>query len=115
MKKTQQKKQSSAKVTFVMALPLAIAGLTFSAQGVSALPLASGLVPNISASATSKVAANNPIKSVAKINPTTIELTYANGKQLTIDFYGENIFRLFRDDNGVQGLWACRCVGWLHP
>ncbi len=100
MKKTQQKKQSSTKATFVMALPLAIAGLTFSAQGVSALPLASGLVPNISASATSKVAANNPIKSVAKINPTTIELTYADGKQLTIDFYGENIFRLFRDDNG---------------
>lgn len=100
MKKNQQKKQGSAKGTFVMALPLAIAGLTFSAQGVSALPLASGLVPNISASATSKAAANNPIKGVAKINPTTVELTYADGKQLTIDFYGENIFRLFRDDNG---------------
>lgn len=35
-----------------------------------------------------------------KINPTTVEVVYADGRQLTLDFYGENIVRLFRDDAG---------------
>lgn len=101
MKKPQQKKQGLSVATFVMAMPLAVAGLTFTAQGVQALPLSSGLVPNATFSTTQSTAtAKSPIKSATKINPTTIELNYADGKQLTIDFYGENIFRLFRDDNG---------------
>ena len=101
MKKPQQKKQGLSVATFVMAMPLAVAGLTFTAQGVQALPLSSGLVPNATFSSSQSTAtAKSPIKSATKINPTTIELNYADGKQLTIDFYGENIFRLFRDDNG---------------
>ena len=103
MKKSKQQRSSKC-ATLVMALPLAVAGMTVSPAGIQALPLASGLVSNdayIAASAaTSTTAAQSPIKSAAKINPTTVELTYADGKQLTIDFYGDNIFRLFRDDNG---------------
>jgi alpha-glucosidase (family GH31 glycosyl hydrolase) len=34
------------------------------------------------------------------INPTTVEILYADNQRLTIDFYGENIFRLFQDNNG---------------
>ena len=34
------------------------------------------------------------------INPTTVEVLYADNQRLTIDFYGENIFRLFQDNNG---------------
>lgn len=34
------------------------------------------------------------------INPTTVEIVYADNQRLTIDFYGENIFRLFQDNNG---------------
>ena len=34
------------------------------------------------------------------INPTTVEILYADDQRLTIDFYGENIFRLFQDNNG---------------
>ena len=34
------------------------------------------------------------------INPTTVEVVLANGQCLTFDFYGENIFRLFRDNQG---------------
>ena len=34
------------------------------------------------------------------INPTTVEVTFANGQHLTVDFYGDNIFRMFRDDQG---------------
>lgn len=40
------------------------------------------------------------VVSVNKINPTTVEVKLKEGKRMTIDFYGENIFRLFRDDNG---------------
>ena len=83
-----------------MALPLAVAGLAFTPQGVNALPLSSGLVPNTTVATSTQTVANNPIKDATKINPTTVEINYADGKQLTIDFYGENIFRLFRDDNG---------------
>lgn len=35
-----------------------------------------------------------------KINPTTVQVAYADGHELTLDFYGENIVRLFRDDAG---------------
>ena len=104
MKNSKQQKRSALRAPLAMALPLAIAGLTVSPAGLHALPLASGLVDNATyfaaSAAASTTSAQNPIKSAAKINPTTVELTYADGKQLTIDFYGDNIFRLFRDDNG---------------
>lgn len=35
-----------------------------------------------------------------KLNNTTVELYYANGQMMTIDFYGPNIFRIFQDNNG---------------
>lgn len=104
MKNSKQQKRSALRAPLAMALPLAIAGLTVSPAGLHALPLASGLVDNAAyfaaSAAASTTPAQSPIKSAAKINPTTVELTYADGKQLTIDFYGDNIFRLFRDDNG---------------
>ena len=99
MKRNTQNKRGNKCATLVMALPLAVAGLTITPNGVQALPLASGLVQN-SAVAQAAAPSSNPIKNVAKINPTTVEVTYADGKQLTVDFYGDNIFRLFRDDNG---------------
>ena len=99
MKRNNQNKRGCKCATLVMALPLAVAGLTITPNGVQALPLASGLVQN-SAVAQAAAPSSNPIKNVAKINPTTVEVTYADGKQLTVDFYGDNIFRLFRDDNG---------------
>ncbi|MBO5262880.1 MAG: DUF5110 domain-containing protein [Bacteroidaceae bacterium] len=40
------------------------------------------------------------IDKVAKINPTTVEVDLHNKEKITIDFYGENIFRLFRDNKG---------------
>lgn len=35
-----------------------------------------------------------------KINPTTVEIVCDSGRRMTLDFYGPNIFRLFRDDAG---------------
>jgi alpha-glucosidase (family GH31 glycosyl hydrolase)/acylphosphatase len=40
------------------------------------------------------------IKSAKQINETTVEILYQNGNKLWIDFYGENIFRLFQDNSG---------------
>ncbi len=37
---------------------------------------------------------------VRRLNPTTVEVRLEDGKRMTFDFYGEKIFRLFRDDNG---------------
>ena len=40
------------------------------------------------------------ITSARQINPTTVEVLYANGQHVTFDFYGENIFRVFQDNEG---------------
>ncbi len=80
----------------------------FSKQAYAALALALPLFgTSLSAQVntpvqTAFVKAGTPtcIKAAKKINPTTVEMTYMDGKRLTLDFYGENIVRLFRDDNG---------------
>lgn len=40
------------------------------------------------------------IISAQKINPTTIEVLFSDNQRMTLDFYGENIFRLFQDNMG---------------
>ena len=69
-----------------------------------ALPLSVGSVPEMYAqqTGTASEVRKTPVQIVEarKINPTTVELIYANGQQLTLDFYGENIVRLFQDNNG---------------
>ena len=40
------------------------------------------------------------IQRVKTINPTTIEIWYTNNQHFTLDFYGENIFRVFQDNAG---------------
>lgn len=43
---------------------------------------------------------NVKIVNAYKLNPTTIEVTLSNNQRMTFDFYGENIFRIFQDNNG---------------
>ena len=100
MKKPQQKKQGGKRAALAVALPLALAGLAVCPLGIQALPLASGIALQQSANGAKDAEYASPIKNAVKINPTTVEINYENGKQLTVDFYGDNIFRLFRDDNG---------------
>ena len=40
------------------------------------------------------------IVDVGRLNPTAVEIIYDNQQRLTLDFYGENILRLFRDNAG---------------
>lgn len=44
--------------------------------------------------------ASSPILTAQKINPHTIEIIFSDKQRMTLDFYGENIFRLFQDKNG---------------
>ncbi len=38
------------------------------------------------------------VQSVEKMNPTTVEILFSNKQLMLMDFYGENIFRLFQDN-----------------
>lgn len=40
------------------------------------------------------------IISAKKVNATRIDLTLSKDRKMSVDFYGSDIFRLFRDDNG---------------
>ena len=40
------------------------------------------------------------IISARKINPTTVEILLMNNERIILDFYGENIFRVFQDNSG---------------
>ena len=43
---------------------------------------------------------DEPIISAKKTSPTTIELLLEHDHKMLIDFYGENIFRVFQDNSG---------------
>ncbi|MBC8602993.1 DUF5110 domain-containing protein [Parabacteroides acidifaciens] len=40
------------------------------------------------------------ITGVQRINPTTVDVIFSNNQRMTFDFYGDNIFRVFQDNNG---------------
>ena len=65
---------------------------------LSAALLAGGMSAQVYASNDGEKTAS--VVAVEKINPTTVELCLSDAKRVTIDFYGDNIFRLFRDING---------------
>jgi alpha-glucosidase (family GH31 glycosyl hydrolase) len=54
----------------------------------------------IMAKASTQPEVTESITGSGKINTTTVQLTLSNGKLMLVDFYGNNIFRLFRDDSG---------------
>ena len=75
------------------------------ALAVALLPGAGGALCAASATdtpgavQTARVAAN-AIAKAELVNSTSVKITYADGHTLLVDFYGDNIFRLFRDDAG---------------
>jgi ABC-type uncharacterized transport system permease subunit len=40
------------------------------------------------------------VKDICQLNTTTVEVVYTDGHRLTLDFYGNNIFRMFQDKDG---------------
>lgn len=39
---------------------------------------------------------------LTRINPTTVEVLFSNHQRMILDFYGENIFRMFQDNTGAM-------------
>ena len=94
---TNNKLKQPRQAAIALAMPLALAGMTLMPQGINAIPLRSGLVIEHPIAQTDETFA---VKNVAQINPHTIEINYTDGRQMTLDFYGDNILRMFRDDKG---------------
>lgn len=69
-----------------------------------ALPLLISNVPVCAAQSNTHlqqvIQQNQHIIGVRKINPSTIEVLFSNNQRLLFDFYGDDIFRLFQDNNG---------------
>lgn len=40
------------------------------------------------------------VTGIVQINPTTVEVRFADNQRMTLDFYGENVFRMFQDNTG---------------
>ncbi len=74
-----------------LALPLTLSATGYEGQRTSDKNLTA-----LHASAITDV----KVAGVRQINPTTVEILYTNGQHATLDFYGENIFRLFHDPAG---------------
>ena len=95
--KPNKKKTTPQCHAMAFALPIAIASLAGVPAVSDALPLRAGLSPQ---AATVPANESFAVKNAVQINDHTIEVNYTNGHQLTLDFYADNIVRLFRDDNG---------------
>lgn len=77
-------------------LPLAAIALPLA---LTASPL-DAFATGLAASPAEKVQIQTLVKEIRQLNPTTVEVWMNNGQHVTFDFYGNNIFRLFRDDAG---------------
>ena len=69
---------------------------------LAAMTAETAAAPPAAVTATETRAENSAVTvtGVSRLNPTTVELSLSNGKRIAVDFYSDNIFRIFRDDNG---------------
>lgn len=72
----------------------------FSKGFLLAIMLSCVFVQAIAQSGEKPVLLSNKIEGADQINPTTVQLIFTDKHRLTIDFYGENIFRVFEDPSG---------------
>lgn len=70
------------------------------------VPMVAVSVPGVSwadnawtASGSVQAAKTSPV-TARRLNSTTVELLLANNQTMTLDFYGDNIFRVFQDNSG---------------
>lgn len=78
-------KKFSSGILYAAAL-LASGGILMSAQNISGEGIANSKVMEI--------------KNIRQLNPSVVEVILSNGKIITIDFYSDHLFRIFRDDEG---------------
>ena len=83
-----------------------IGKLSQSKAALLAMGVPAGVVPAVAATADATVSVQENaqqslnIVGARMINPTTLEILYSNGTRMSMDFYGENIFRIFQDNQG---------------
>ncbi|MGJ7029793.1 TIM-barrel domain-containing protein [Niabella hirudinis] len=77
-------------------------GIASFRKGLLTILLATATIFTIAAQApSSKPAADTlQITGAEKVNSTTVKLRFSNHRELLLDFYGENIFRMFTDPAG---------------
>ncbi|TKC09930.1 DUF5110 domain-containing protein [Pedobacter polaris] len=76
----------SKAVLFLLAFSLFMSVLPLAAQQINSVKL--------------EKSQDTKVINARKINSTTVEVLLSDNQRLTVDFYGENIFRLFQDNNG---------------
>ena len=59
-----------------------------------------GLLVSVLQVSAAVVTADDSVKDIRQINTSAVEVLYRDGHRLTIDFYSDNIFRLFQDNHG---------------
>ena len=83
-----------------------IGKLSQSKAALLAMGVPAGVVTAVAATADASVSVQENaqqslnIVGARMINPTTLEILYSNGTRMSMDFYGENIFRIFQDNQG---------------
>ena len=65
---------------------------------LSAMMIAAGIMPANAVNAGDNNAV--AVEKLVQTNPTTVELRLSDNQKVTLDFYGENIFRMFQDNSG---------------
>lgn len=86
MKRLMVNRKQKQAILIAMSVPL-----MFSSSPLLAMPVAGHA---------SAVIQTQTIINAKKINPTTVEVLLSNNQRIAFDFYGDNIFRVFQDNNG---------------
>lgn len=87
MKKSKIHMKPNKVVSLALALPLTLA--VPSVEAVNMVGVSTQTAPQ-----------GQQIVGVRLINPTTVEVMLSENRCMTFDFYGDNIFRVFQDNNG---------------
>lgn len=83
--------RTKVQVSLLLGLACPFIFQPYTAQAISRLSNRSEIVQDSTV---------HKIVNVQQINPTTVEIVYDNHQRLTLDFYGNHIFRMFQDING---------------
>lgn len=68
---------------------------------LAAAPAAAGMRgDHVATEQQTRAAGNAPIEGIRQLNPAAVEVLFTDGRRMTLDFYGPNIFRMFLDPQG---------------
>ena len=84
-----------------MNLKTNILNAAFLASALLVAPAAAGIRgDHVATEQQTRAAGNAPIEGIRQLNPAAVEVLFTDGRRMTLDFYGPNIFRMFLDLQG---------------